>query len=94
MNVLLSKRITVPEHVLFRRIENEMVILDLDAERYYGLDDVGTAMWLALTGIGSGRAAADRLLEVYDVDRDTLEADLVRLLERLSDRALLVLHEG
>jgi len=93
METTLSRRITVPDHVLCRQIEGEMVILDLDEEKYFGLDDVGTAMWQALTETGSGSQALDRLLEEYAVDRATLAADLVRLLERLHELSLLTLHE-
>ncbi len=40
--------ISVPDHVLVRQMDDELVILDLNTEAYFGLNDVGTAMWTSL----------------------------------------------
>ena len=44
-----SSRVVVPETVLFRELDGESVLLNLDTESYLGLDDVGTRMWMLLT---------------------------------------------
>lgn len=40
--------VTIPEHVLTRNLDGELVMLNLENERYYGLDDIGTHCWEAL----------------------------------------------
>jgi hypothetical protein len=42
-------RVTVPEGVLVRELEGESVMLNLNSEFYFGLDEVGTRMWAVLT---------------------------------------------
>ncbi len=93
MDPLLEKKVSVPEHVLFREIEGELVILDLETERYFGLDDVGARMWAVLTGTGTGEKTLAVLGEEYDADPGTLRDDLVALMQQLVDRSLLILHE-
>ena len=39
--VLLPEKVTVSTRAIFQEIENEIVILDLAQEKYYGLDDIG-----------------------------------------------------
>jgi len=85
--------VSVPESVLFRELEGESVLLELDEERYYGLDDVGTRMWLALTRTGSVQEAYEELLDEYDVDPARLRGDLLELLERLEESGLMDVHE-
>ncbi len=85
----LAARVRIPEDVLFRELEGESVLLHLDTGIYYGLDEVGTRMWTALAEGGSVGAACERLLGEYEVGRETLERDLLRLTEDLASRRLL-----
>ena len=47
--VELTMRAIVPAHVLIRHLEGESVLLNLDSERYFGLDATGTRMWQLAT---------------------------------------------
>jgi len=89
MSLSFSQRVAVPDNVMFRELEGESVILDLDSESYFGLDEVGTRMWLAVTGAASIQEAFDELAREYEVEPDTLRADLGELLATLVDRGLL-----
>lgn len=84
----------MPSNVLFRELEGECVILNLDTESYFGLDDVGTRMWLALTRNESISAALDALQEEFDVDPARLRGDLEELLVDLLDQGLLEMPGG
>lgn len=85
----LDARITVPDGVLIRELEGESVLLDLNSASYFGLDDVGTRMWAALTNTGSVREAYDALLAEYAVEPDRLQSDLGDFLGRLSELGLI-----
>ena len=89
MTISFSDRVTVPDDVLISNLQDESVILNLDSERYYGLDDVGTRFLSVLTTSDSIEAAYDRLRDEYDVDPEVLRADLLALVERLIDQGLL-----
>lgn len=89
MPLSFAQRLSVPDNVMFRELEGESVILDLDAESYFGLDAVGTRMWLLVTRADSIEAAFDQLEREYEVDPETLRADLGELLGNLMERGLL-----
>ncbi len=89
MENFLSLRVSVPAEVLINEIAGESVLLNLDGGRYFGLDDVGTDMWRALTTSSSIGAALAQLAAQYDADRSVLRSDLESLVERLSTHGLL-----
>jgi hypothetical protein len=92
--ISFEARVTVPGSVLTRELQGEMVVLDMQSERYYGLDETGTEMWKALTTSPTIQSAFETLLGDYDVDADTLRADLERLVGELSSHGLLELVDG
>ena len=90
MTVSFSDRVTVPDDVLISHLQEESVILNLDSERYFGLDDVGTRFLSVLTTSESIETAYDRLCHEYDVDPQVLRNDLVAIVENLIDQGLLI----
>lgn len=87
--VEFSNRVNVPGHVLIRHMDGESVLLNLDSERYFGLDAMGTRMWEQLTTAPSIDAAFALLLEEFDVEPETLREHLSDLLKRLVENGLL-----
>ncbi|UCE87934.1 MAG: PqqD family protein [Deltaproteobacteria bacterium] len=90
----LTAAVRAPEGVLVRELGGESVLLDLESESYFGLDDVGTRMWAAMTRHTSLREAFDELLAHYDVPAETLERDLIALTEELIEHGLLALDKA
>jgi len=88
MPISFTDRIRVPDDVLISRLQEESVLLNLDNERYYGLDDVGTRMLSVLSSSDSVQLAWERLTDEYDVDREVLRQDLIYLIEKLLEQGL------
>lgn len=88
MTVSLASRVTVPPSVLVSNVGEESVLLNLDSERYFGLDPVGTRMWEALSTHGVLDAAHAALLWEFDVDAERLRQDLCELVEKLKEYGL------
>jgi hypothetical protein len=89
MAASLDMKAAVPSHVLIQELEGESVLLNLNKERYFGLDEVGTQMWKALTTCESIGSAYQRLLSEYDVDAEVLRRDMDGLVEKLLKQGLL-----
>ena len=83
-------KVTVPEHVLSRTVESETVLLNLENEHYYGLEGVGVRFWELMAAGATFGAAVAALLEEYEVDRDTLVADLNELVADLRQHGLVL----
>ncbi|HEV8189339.1 MAG TPA: PqqD family protein [Pyrinomonadaceae bacterium] len=90
MTVSFTDRVAVPEGVLISHLQEESVILNLESERYFGLDDVGTRFLTVLTTSESLEAAYETLSSEYEVDPQVLRQDLLALVEKLVDQGLLI----
>lgn len=77
--------------VLFRELEGEAVLLDLDAGTYFGLNEVGTRAW-ALIGEGVALGGVrEVLLREYEVAPERLWEDLLALVGELLEHRLVEL---
>ena len=85
----LASRLRIATDVVMQDVAGESVLLDLRTERYYGLDEIGTAMLAAVRDGGTAQAAYEAALAGYEVDGQTLERDLLELLQELVRHGLL-----
>ena len=92
MSLSSEMRIEIPEGVLLRELQGEAVILNLDSESYFGLDEVGTRMWAALASAPDVGAATRALLEEFDVPAEELARDLAEFVESLAAAGLVRVH--
>ena len=90
MTISFSDRVRVPDDVLISNLQEESVVLNLDSERYYGLDDVGTRFLSVLNTSESIEAAYAVLRDEYDVDAHSLRQDLLELVEDLVKQGILI----
>lgn len=88
MQISFSDRVRVPDGVLISNLQEESVILNLDSESYFGLDDVGTRMLSVLSTSESIEAAYESLLAEYDVDGQVLRQDLLALVASLLQKGI------
>lgn len=84
----LPKRISISPQVLFQDFEEQCVLLNLDTEHYFSLDDVGARAWRLLAEDGEVAPAVAQLLAEYDVDEATLVRDLAELFSKLVEAGL------
>jgi hypothetical protein len=90
--ISFSERAAVPSNVLIRFLDQESVLLNLDTERYFGLDAVGTRMWQVATGAPNLETALTQLLAEYDAPAEKLRSDLSNLLQHLIENGLIRLY--
>lgn len=84
-----SRPLTPSAEVLHQELEGETVLLDLNSERYFGLDESGTRIWTLLIELERPEAVVERMLREFEVDEATLRGDLADFLTRLLDGGLL-----
>lgn len=85
-------RVSVPETTAWQVVEGRVVILELDDEHYYRLDEVGSRMWEVLCESGDLGAARKQLEAEFDVDPETLHRDLEAFVARLADAGLVTIE--
>jgi len=91
--ISFDRPVRAPEHVLMRELQGESVLLNLESETYFGLDEVGTRMWQVLTVAPSIQVAYEALLAEYDVTPEVLRQDLEALLGQLLELVLLEMND-
>ncbi len=84
-------KISVPADVMISELAGEAVLLNLQNEQYYGLDDTGTRFWSLLSVSPTIEQAFQQLLAEFDVDESTLRHDLATFLDQLSANGLVEL---
>ena len=89
LTVSFTERATAPAHVLVRFLDRESVLLNLETEQYFGLDETGTRMWQLVTVSPNIDAAYEELLAEFDVEPELLRSNLTELLGQLVENGLL-----
>lgn len=87
------RRIAVTSSVVFKKVGVELVLLDFERGVYYGLNEVGAAVWDALSTGRTPEQAMATLLEEYDVDRQRLSDDIDALIAELHASGLVSIEE-
>ncbi len=75
--------------MLVQQIAGESILLNLQSERYFGLDEVGTRIWNLVTTCKSIESAYEALLGEYEVDAEQLRRDVQSLVLNLVENGLL-----
>lgn len=92
MPLSLQQSLRLSDDTVYRELDGETVLLQLDAGRYYGLDEVGTRLWQLMIERRRLEDVVEAALSEFDVTRDQLEMDVLRLAGELVERRLLTLE--
>ena len=85
----IKSKVILSDQVMFRDLGGEMVLLNIETGKYYGLDEVGARMWALLEEQGSLEVAYQTMLDEYDVSEEQLQVDLINLVDKLISHQLL-----
>lgn len=88
----LNQTIKVSPDVISQEVSGETVILDLNSENYFGLDEIGTRIWQLVEETGDLETIFQRMLEEYEVEEDQLEEDLEKLISEVEKIGLVSLQ--
>jgi len=80
----------IPEDVMFRDLEGEVILIHLGTGIYFGLDTVGSRIWQLLAEHGDQEKVIQAMLREFDVKEADLRRDVDVLIEKLTEKKLLV----
>ena len=78
-----SSDVTISKEVICQELDGEMVILDLQQEQYFGLNEVGTRIWQLLSEGRKADGIVSTIVSEFDVSADTVRTDLADLTAQL-----------
>lgn len=77
--------------VIYRVVDGEAILLNLDSGYYYSLDPLGSEIWEMCDGLHTLGAIVDRICARYDVSQARAREDLFVLVDDLTREGLLTL---
>jgi hypothetical protein len=85
----LPLQVKPDDDVICQALQNEVVLLKLNGQQYFGLGDVGADAWKLLTENGEVAAVAEQLCQNYAGDPATIRSDFHALVGELIEAGLL-----
>jgi hypothetical protein len=88
MNRFLDHYVKLADHLAWKMVDNEAVVLDLREISYFTLNDVASRVWQC----ADGRRTIEEIVMIiageYAGDADQVRSDITALLGNLADRHL------
>ena len=88
----LNQVITLSPDVISQEVSGETVLLDLNSENYFGLDEIGTRIWQLIESSGNLQEIYDTMLSEYEVEADQLLEDMEQLVVDIEKAGLVSLQ--
>jgi hypothetical protein len=92
MNINLRSTISRNPSMVFNKIDDEVVMLSIENNEYYGLNAIGSRIWESIAQPIVFSALVDQLLAEFDVNREQCEHDVIEFLTKLDEKKLIVIN--
>ena len=89
MAISMKSKIVRSNDPIAEPVDDELVMADIDAGKYYGLNDIGTAIWQNLEKQITVEDLCKRLCENYEVTQEQCSAEVVAFLKDLETSGLI-----
>lgn len=91
-DLTLQATISRKPDMLSAGIDDEVVLMDMQSAKYFGLDPVGSRIWNALAEPVTVEDLCRRMGEAYQGTPATIQADVQAFLRQLAARGMIVVH--
>lgn len=81
-------KLEIADQVLCQSVGEEVVLLNLATQQYYGLNSIGSRVWQLFLDGGDAESVCRALSEIYAVDPEVLKNDVAKLISRLTEAGL------
>jgi len=87
--IMLPAKVNIGPDILFQELGSETVLLNLENEQYFELNEVGGRFWELLVEHGSTAEVLARMEQEYDASPESLKTDLAALIIKLTESGLI-----
>ena len=94
MNIEPTARVRLAEDVLMQKVGDDAILLNLNTENYFTLDEVGTRIINTLQESDSVKQAIGKLVGIYEVDESKLTSDAIHLVAECQQHGRLQITEA
>ena len=95
----MKKKITLDTYikrnneVFASQIDDEVVMMNIQSGKYYGMDTIGSRIWELINEKIQVQQVVDQLLEEYDVSQEQCKNDVLEFLKELNENKLVEVLE-
>jgi hypothetical protein len=86
--------VRIPQHVVYRSLASETVVLNVQTGIYYGLNQTAGRMLEVLDRVSDLNVAIAELAAEFNVEKEVIRTDLLRLCDDLQSKGLVEVHEA
>ena len=94
MSEIVPQSVEIGDSVLYQTVGDEVVLLNMSTQQYFGLDGVATDVWQLLIEHKDIAVVTQRLTAMYSVDENTARADVQALISDLLAADLIKTADG
>ena len=76
------------KEIFASEIDDEVVMMNVDTGKYYGMDTVGSRIWELIAEEIQVKEVINKLMEEYDVGEEQCEKDVLEFLNELYENKL------
>ena len=76
-------RVEISDDVIYQEVRDEVVLLHLESQQYFGLDSVGADIWKLLKAHGDSEAVVQGMKASYKVEESRLRDDVSAFFDEL-----------
>lgn len=89
MAISMQSKIVRSDGPIAEPVDDELVMADIDAGKYYGFNNVGAAIWRNLEAKITVEELCKRLCDTYEVAEEQCSTEVVAFLKILETRGLI-----
>lgn len=88
----LNSIITRSQELLTSEVDGEVVMMNIESGKYYGINSVGAEIWRLLENPVSVSNICGELVKTFEIDNPTCETEVLTFLGSLEAENLLNFH--
>jgi hypothetical protein len=92
--ITLHDAVRTSSEVTMADLDGEAVLLDARGGRYFGLNEVGTRIWMLAQESRRVSDLVATLQNEYEIDPDALQTDILAFLDDMARRRLVHVTQG
>lgn len=90
MKLGLNNIVQRTPEMVYSKLDGEVVMMSVENGEYYGLNEIGSAIWERIADEITVDELIIKLMEDYEVDRPECKADTLEFLEEMISKKLIV----
>ena len=92
MSISLNSKIQRNQDLLTSKADGEIVMLDINADKYFGINSVGSDIWERIEKPMVIADLCQSLRNKYTVSKEQCEQDVLKFIEQLQEKKLVALN--